>query len=634
MRFLSLLSIAVSLYPVYGLSAPRATRPHGLTTDAQTFAGLTFDYIIVGGGTAGLTVANRLSENPSFNIGVIEAGELILDEDLINVPFFFGQSLGNPRWDWSFNTVEQPGLDNRPIFTPRGKILGGSSALNFMVEGRASKPEYDDWAALGNPGWDWNGLLPYFRKAESVTPGDPGIVPGADGVPGTDLTSHGRTGPLKVSYNRVINQVLDLAAPYVNSFVEFTGSAANSDPENGNSTGIWQTPRTVDETQGIRSYSANDYFVPVQSRSNLLVLSGAQATKILTRKTPATGVQATGVQYSVNGTSFSVKAQKEVILSAGSIQTPQLLELSGIGDADILSQFNITSVIDLPGVGENLQDHLLVSADFLLKDPAPHTWDQFRFNSTFKQEQQDLYADKKTGLLAATSSIFGFEPLQHLVSSDELSSIVNSLDSEIAGKTLTPIQQRTYELMKNQITSGAVAQVEFGMLPMGTVTSPLADGRSYITVAGLLSRPFSRGSVHINSANPLAAPTIDPNYFDLSFDAQVMTTSMQAARGILSSGPFADLLESPSTPGPDVQSADDFESFVRSAASTVFHPLGSASMAPKEIGGVVDTNLLVYGTSNLRIVDASVMPIIFAAHIQATIYAVAEKASDIIKGCA
>ncbi|KAK7462794.1 hypothetical protein VKT23_007375 [Stygiomarasmius scandens] len=633
MRFLPLLSIAVSLYPVYGLTT-RDTRPHGLTTDAETFAGLTFDYIIVGGGTAGLTVANRLSENSRFTVGVIEAGELILDEDLINVPFLFGQSLGNPRWDWSFNTVPQPGLQDRAIFTPRGKILGGSSALNFMVQGRASKPEYDDWAALGNPGWDWAGLLPYFVKAETVSPGDPGIVPGADLAPGTDFSTHGLGGPLKVSYNRIINQVLDLAAPYVNSFVAFTGSAANPDPENGNATGIWQAPRTVDEDEGIRSYSANAYFVPVQNRRNLLVLSGAQATQVLTKKTPATGVKATGVQYSVNGTSFSVNANKEVILSAGAIQTPQLLELSGIGDSDILNQFGITPVIDLPGVGENLQDHLLVSSDFLLKDPAPATWDQYRFNDTFKEEQTNLYATEKTGLLAATSAIFGFEPLQHLVSSDELSSILDNLDSEIAAKSLSPIEQRSYELMKNQITAGSVAQVEFGMLPMGTVTSPLEDGRSYITVAGLLSRPFSRGSVHINSADPLAAPTIDPKYLDLSYDAQVLVTSMQSARSILENGPFGELLESPSTPGPDVQSAEDFENFIRSAASTVFHPLGSTTMAPKEIGGVVDSNLLVYGTSNLRVVDAGVIPIIFAAHTQATIYAIAEKASDIIKGAA
>ncbi|KAF5368922.1 hypothetical protein D9758_002937 [Tetrapyrgos nigripes] len=590
MRFFAFLSIAFSLLcPIY------CTRLRGLTTDPQAFANHCFDYIIVGGCTAGLVLANRLSEDGRITVGVIEAGELILDEDFINVPFYFGQSLGNPRWDWSLSTVPQPGLQNRSVFSSRGKIVGGSSALNFMVENRASKPEYDSWAALGNPGWDWDGLLPYFKKAEAVTPGDTGVIPGAEDAPGANTAFRGRDGPLKVSYNRIVNYVLDLAVPYVNSFVQFTNSSANSDPASGDATGIWQSPRTVDEVNGIRTYSANAYFVPVTKVDFDKSLLGYDE------------VRATGVQYSVNGKTFTVKANKEVILSAGSFQSPALLELSGIGQSDILNEYGI-------------EDHLLLQADFLLKDPAPETWDLFRNNATFAQEQMELYASKHTGLLAATSAIFGFEPLQHLISQDEFDCLLSTLDWEIQNKSLTPLARRTYELIRRQLESESVAQVEFGMLPMGTIT--LENNKSYITVAGINSRPFSRGSVHINSSDPLAAPKIDPKYLDFFF----------RARSILEQGPFAELYDSPATPGPAIQSTEEFENYVRAVASTSFHPLGSTIMAPREIGGVVDPCLKVYGTSNLRVVDAGVMPIMLAAHIQSTLYAVAEKAADLIKG--
>ncbi|KAJ8463962.1 hypothetical protein ONZ45_g17399 [Pleurotus djamor] len=559
----------------------------------------------------------RLSEVANVTVGVIEAGHFAPNEPLINTPFLFGRILGNPEFDWNFASVPQEKLNNRSIGVPRGKTLGGSSAVNFMVFNRGSQEDYDAWKLLGNPGWDWKGLLPYFRKSETVTPGEPDVLPGGSIPPGVNIQSVGASGPLPVGFNTNKTFLLpEIAKPYATAF----------EHDSGNATGTYQTPRTVD-TAGQRSYAASAYFVPIQKRPNLLVLTRAQvATKITFKKKDHSPWVATGVEIRCNGMTFSIRANKEVILAAGSINTPALLEHSGIGQKNILKKLGIPVIIDLQGVGENLQDHNLIGSDFLLKENSPLTWDIIVNNATFNDEQLALYAQTGTGIYAATSAILTFAPLQTLVTAGNFSQIIKQLDHDALRLIRSPLSAAQFLIQRSMLTRGRVAHVEFGMVPGGPLVTTRLPGRSYISISALSSHPFSRGSTHITSSDPLVAPVIDPNYFDFAFDQQVMQIGLQTIRKVTETEPLASMVEAPSTP-PTNASTDGFFSFTKEATGSVFHPCGTATLAPQALGGVVNTHLLVYETSNLRIVDASVFPLIFAAHLQATVYAVAEKDS-------
>ncbi|KII88352.1 hypothetical protein PLICRDRAFT_175951 [Plicaturopsis crispa FD-325 SS-3] len=619
-------------------------RTHGLTTDPKSFSSQSYHYLVVGGGNAGLVVAARLSENPAWNVGVIEAGPYYTDEPFVNTPFLNGAAVNQTKFDWSLTTVPQPNVDNRGIGTSIGKMLGGSSGLNFMTYGRASSAEYDAWATLGNSNWTWNSLLPYFKKSEDVTPGESGIFPEgttkrsahfkarASGPPGNDPAFQGKSGPLKIGFNTKATFTTDLLYPYAQSFVN-AGSFVNDDPDSGNGTGIFQSARSVDPAINQRSYSASAFFAPNQHRQNLLVLTGAQATKVFTSKRNGS-VVATGVQMSAGGTTYAVNATKEVILSAGAIKTPQLLELSGIGDSSILQRYNISTVIDLPAVGTNLQDHMLMGSDFLLKEPAPLTWDIIRNNASYNASSVKQYATTHEGVYASTNAVIAVQPLQQIANASEVSSILSTLDQEIAKANVTGLQKAQYTIQRQMLVDGSIGQLETAMAPTGGKSGtnvPILAGRSYITIVSIGARPFSRGSVHINTADPFASPTIDPRYFDFSFDSEILKLGLKHARKVAQTEPLASMIDRPNSPPASVTTDEDYLKWLKQFTTSVYHPVGTAPLAPKDMGGVVDQSLRVYGTSNLRVVDGSVIPQLFAAHTQSTIYAIAEKASDIIK---
>ncbi|KIK71679.1 hypothetical protein GYMLUDRAFT_186486 [Collybiopsis luxurians FD-317 M1] len=597
-----------------GATVPRQQRLNGLTSDAATFADQTYDYLIIGGGTAGLVLATRLTESSDVTVGVIEAGILGEGDAQVDTPAFIGDTLSTD-FDWNFVTVPQTHLGERVVPMNRGKMVGGTSGINFMIWQRGSKQDYDAWGQLGiGNGWDWDGLLPYFLKTENVHPGPDGL--------GSNTEFNGQSGPLQIQYN---NFRSPFETPYAQA-LESLGVSFNSAPESGDSTGLFNCQGAVTPATGNRSYATVDYFLPNQGRSNLVVLQNAHVTKI--NLTPGSPVIATGAEFVVDDKTYSVNATKEVILSAGAIQTPQILELSGIGNPEILNKFGIPVVVANSDVGENFQDHTTMISQFELNDPTLPTTNLLTLNATFEAEQRELYLTNHTGMYTYTASDISFHTLQTFWSPVELAQSLTTLQSEIKTANLSSWHSKQVQIQIADIQSQAVGQMEF-VFYAGDFLAPTTS--EFVDILNYGSKHFSRGSVHIGSSDPTAAPLIDPNYFQFSIDKEIDVTGAQIARKLSQTAPLSSFIKAPAVPGPNVTSQTDFENYVFENIGTAWHPLGTASLGPEGAGGVVNDNLVVYGTSNLRVVDASVMPLHIASHIQATVYAIAEKAADIIK---
>ncbi|EUC63656.1 choline dehydrogenase [Rhizoctonia solani AG-3 Rhs1AP] len=414
------------------------------STNGADFSSQVFDYIVVGGGTAGLAVAARLSDDPKVTVGVIEAGPYYESDPLIDTPALAGQLQGNAKYDWMFESVPQTHVNNRVLPMPRGKALGGSSAINLMALDRASKIEYDAWEKLGNPNWNWNGLLPYMKAAEHFTGVDPFRVNSTGANPNEIFPSQGTEGTIAASFNMILYHHSEKAMANRGVFINF-------DPDSGDPFGLYNSATAVNRTTGTRSYAANTYFAYNSARANFVVLTGAQATKIefkdSTTRKPNGKLTATGVSFVYNSTMYTVKVKKEVILSAGTFQTPQLLELSGIGNTTILRQNGITPLVDLPGVGENLQDHLLVPTTYELK-PGMTTLDILRNDANYAGAAQAQYAATHDGIYSYSTSTLSFINLDYIATSDELSNMLARLDGEVTTDKVTALQTRNMKSKK------------------------------------------------------------------------------------------------------------------------------------------------------------------------------------------
>ncbi|KAG8743828.1 hypothetical protein FRC10_011376 [Ceratobasidium sp. 414] len=480
------------------------------------------------------------------------------------------------------------------------------------------------WATLGSPGWNWNGLLPYMKAAEDFTNIDPfrnysstgtGIYP-----------SQGTVGKIAAGYNSWYS---DISTPYGNAVVNL-GIPANFNPDSGNAFGLYNCAGSIDRSTGKRSYAASTYFASSASRTNLVVLTGAQATKINFGNSTTNGnYTATGVSFVSNSVTYTVQARKEVILSAGSLQSPQLLELSGIGNPTILQQYGINPLVNLPGVGENLQDHLFIATSYELK-PGMTTFDILRNDATYAAQAQAQYASTHDGIYAAVHSAFSFIDLASYVSSDKITSMKTQLDSEIAASGATPLQQAQYNIQK-QWLSQKLGHLEIIMYPGYFAFSGPKPDTSYISLLMAIQHPFSRGNVHIGSADPLAKATFDPKYFTKSIDLDSMVEAVKFGLTISQTQPLASAIVGRQDPPPGVVSDADIADYVKSYVESVYHPIGTAALAPRSSGGVVGPNLKVYGTTNVRVVDASVIPLHMGTHITRTVYGIGEKAAAMIK---
>ncbi|KAJ7983000.1 alcohol oxidase [Mycena polygramma] len=604
----------------------------------QDFVDTTFDYIIIGGGTAGLPVANRLSENPQIKVGIIEAGLFLDNDSLIDIPGNLARNNGNPEYDWVSSTSPQSGADGRSLPVVRGKVLGGTTALNYMAWDRGSKQEYDAWKLVSEAdgGWDWESLLPFFVKAENVEPSptsvnrdlateysaseahtfSPGIPPGS---------AVGVAGPVKLRYN---TWNAGVTAPYTKAW-NALNQQTNLNPYGGDTSGIYNCLLSVDPVSGKRTTAVSAYYKPVASRPNLKLLTGAQVTKILFKPDLVDGNRvAHGVEFTVDGNLHSVFASKEIVLSAGAIQTPQVLEISGIGSARLLESMGIQTLVDLPGVGENFHDHPFAHIHYQAKTGV-FTLDELAKNTELAAAEQKRFEETGQGWMTANDNFIVFTALNKIVEEATLSSKIKEFEAAVAiqksnvSANKLGVQQHLIQL--DWLKQGRVPHLEFLMFSRGVVRPDPSE--NYFIFSTGLQHPLSRGSVHIQSADPSQQPLINPGYLTDLFS---LLAGYRTLEKLAQTPPLADIIAKqvlPATPLSD----EEVMQYIRQSYVSGGHYMGTAAMARRELGGVVNSKLKVHGTANLRVADASIIPMPVATHIQATVYAIGETAADLIK---
>ncbi|KAJ7866250.1 aryl-alcohol oxidase [Mycena olivaceomarginata] len=540
---------------------------------------LTFDFIVVGGGTAGNVVANRLSENPNHKILVLEAGGSNADVLDIIVPSFCREATPNTAQDWNYTTTPQAGLNGRSIAYNRGFVLGGSSSVNYMVYTRGSKEDFNRWAAVTeDDGWSWDNLLPYMKKNEIWSP--PADNHNTAGQ--FDPAVHGFEGITAVSLSGFPTPI---DSRIIAATSELEGYPFNLDMNSGNPIGVGWGQLTVKD--GERSSSATSYLASqFLGRPNLYVLLNARVTRVL-----ETGICSGSQWYEcyrfssrcsdvLLGESLTLTATKEVILSAGSIGTPNILLHSGIGNSSTLTTLGIQPVHNLPSVGQNLSDHTLLFLSFLVN--STNTFETAAHNAT-------LAAEDRTGPLVDN-------PLSHI------------------GWLRVPNNSHVFEQFGDPSAGPNTPHFEL-IIANGMIPPPPPEG-NFLSVVPVVVSPASRGSVTLNTNNLLADPPINPNHLGSEVDVFIMREAVKSAVRFTTAPAWDNYVLS--AVGLNATTDAEIDAFVRANAATIYHPVGTASMSPRGAAwGVVDPDLRVKGLNGLRVVDLSVVPFIPAAHTQA-----------------
>jgi choline dehydrogenase len=525
-----------------------------------------FDYIIVGAGSAGCVLANRLTADPNIKVLLLEAGGKD-NSVLIRMPAGVGSLISQKSaYNWWFETEGQTHLKNRKLYWPRGKVLGGSSSINGMIYIRGHARDYDQWRQLGLEGWSFADVLPYFKRSEANENG------------GDDF--HGSDGPLSVSNGRS-------EVPLFKTFIEAGKQAGH--PQTGDFNGHQQEgfgPYQLTVKDGERWSAAAAYLRPVLGRPNLTVEVNAHTTRVTFE-----GKRATGVEYLQKGQVQKARASREVILSGGAVHTPQLLLLSGVGAADYLKRWDLNVVADLPGVGENLQDHLDVTVQFECTQPITF----YIFSKPLKQLQTGMqYTFFKSG----AGRQQGLEAGGFLKSRPGL------------------------EVPDLQLHFVAALMIDHGRVK--------ADRHGYMAHICQL-RPESKGFIALRSLNPTDAPLIQPNYMATENDRRSLREGVKIARDVFMQKAFEPYRGPELMPGKSVTSDEGIDDYIRRTAETIYHPVGTAKMGTDKLA-VVDANLKVHGLQGLRVVDASVMPTLVGGNTNAPTIMIAEKAADLILG--
>ncbi|GME45675.1 putative gmc oxidoreductase protein [Neofusicoccum parvum] len=668
-----------------------------------------YDYIIVGGGASGLTVANRLSEDSDVTVLVLEAGPVDQDEEWMRVPFFVGNDpqppanalSGHLDYDWHLGTEPQTYLDGKTRHYPLGRGLGGGTLVNGLLWNRGNVDDYNDWATLGNDGWSWDDMLPYFQKSEAFSYDVSPESATSQYSIGCDDSVHGTSGPVNVSYQAYFYGATENFYSGLNEL----GVPLAGDTNAGLSAGASFLPMGIDATAKTRSDARRSHYDPNAGRENLYVFTGQFVTRLnledvtqpddeptvgdfsvglgsqqgfkisdildgLTKNLnifnifPGDGlgdfngfwakrsaepqepnqspprqrkqkrdndlpnIRISGVEFATDASSprRNVTARRDVILAAGAIHTTTLLQLSGIGDSSFLSQHGISTAIDLPGVGNNYQDHFMIATNNPFGNTSYVGPKGFGDTATDDANRNAFWDTHSGPWTAGPPNGVAFPSLKSM-SPANTTTIANAARVASPGQYLTDGLdatviagwERQKAILVDALDNANRSQFEV-----------LNDNAGHFTYS--VMRPFSRGTVRIKSRNPFDVPLIDPRYGANPTDLSFLSEALRFNHRLMATDAMRALQPDEKYPTP-AQVADDAQllGVVKEAIFTEYHPTGTASMLPLELGGVVDGRLKVYGTQNLKIVDSSVMPMIPAAHLQACVYGVAEKAADLIK---
>jgi choline dehydrogenase len=523
-----------------------------------------FDYIVVGAGSAGCVLANRLSADGHHRVLLLEAGGK--DRNIwIHIPLGYGKLFSNAKVNWLYASEPEPELNNRSIIQPRGKVLGGSSSINGLLYVRGQSADFDHWRQLGNAGWSFEDVLPYFRRAENQQHGEDAL--------------HGIGGPLAVS---------DVCEPHplCEAFIaaaQQAGFPRNDDFNGPTQEGVGYFQLTA--RNGRRCSSAVGYLRPARRRPNLAIRTNAPGLRILFE-----GRRATGVEYRQGDTTRTARANREVLIAGGAFNSPQLLQLSGLGPAALLSSLGIPVIADMPGVGADLQDHLQVRMQYRCTEPI--TMNDVVNHWRHRMHAGLRYCLWRKGLLAVGAGYAGgfFRAMPLAVTPDvQVHFIIFSADTSGAG--LHPF-------------SGFIASV-------------------------CQLRPESRGFVHIKSADPRVSPAIQPRYLSTRNDRDTVVAGMKLLRRIMRQRAMRHYIAEERAPHPGVSSDEDLLAFARETGTTVFHPTSTCRMGPDPTA-VVDERLRVRGIERLRVVDGSIMPAVVSGNTNAAVIMIAEKGADMI----